>query len=98
MTKYYKKPPTFDALQFDGTEESADLIMGLARSYDHYAILDTWGNSFYIEVFRETYYVDKKNSKRVVVAPNDWFVINSKGKYWVYSNEDFLDEYGIVDE
>lgn len=97
MTRYVKRPPTYEAVQYDGTDESYQKIRALAREHDHYA--DDLPAARYraaqVVVWRDNRY-HTRDEKRIYVYVGHWFVVREDGKYDAYSDEDFREGFGEV--
>lgn len=95
MTRYVKRPPTYEAVQYDGTDESYEKIRALARKHSHYADDLPAGSHrpAQVTVWRDDWY-GRRGEKRIYVYVGDWLVVREDGKYYAYSDEDFRDGFG----
>lgn len=74
MAKYRKKPVVVEAMQTDGTTETADLI----REWSNGRLRDHWIGDGSHEV---AFYVDTLEG-RTIASPRDWIILGLKGEYY----------------
>ena len=95
MTRYVKRPPTYEAVQYDGTDESYEKIRELAEKHGHYAD-DLPAASFraaQVTVCRDDWY-GRRDEKQIYMYVGYWFVVREDGKYYSYSDDEFRDGFG----
>lgn len=92
MAKYRKKPIVIEAMQFDGTRESAQAIMDRwgdvwLETMDGY-LQDVWTNRLEVQTLEG----------HMICSPSDWIIQGVKGELYPCKDDIFQATYEEVEE
>lgn len=83
--KYRKKPIIIDAIQWDGTVETAQFLV-------------RWGEGHIIWYFNQNYISIMTLEGTMNVNINDWVIRGTKGEFYPCKPDIFSDIYELVEE
>jgi hypothetical protein len=88
MGKYRKKPVVIEAIQFDGSKESAKEIMAWMKNYDKD---DSW-------VFNHATIQMPTLEGLMIANPKDWIIKGIKDEFYPCKPDIFEETYDLVEE